>query len=128
MSGGSTLPYGNVKNLYVLQATPSGTNVGTTSVSIGTGGVFLTLTVPGLQLGDLIVDANRPSQTVNGNTAPAAPWVSISNTYVSAANTLVLQLANASTLAVSTPIEAYVIGVARSDTPNPPTTLPTGFY
>jgi hypothetical protein len=114
--------------MFVLGVTPSGTNVGATSVSIGTGGAFLTLTVPGLQLGDLILDANRPSNTVNGNTAPATPWVSISNTYISAANTLQLQLSNTSTLAVSTPIEVYIIGVARADTPNSPATLPSGFY
>jgi hypothetical protein len=113
--------------MFILGVTPAGTNVGTTSISIGTGGAVLTLTVPGVQLGDLVIDTNRPSQTINGNTAPAAPWVSVGNAYVSAANTLVIQLSNSSTLAVSTPIEIYTVGVARVDAANP-TVLPTGFY
>ena len=83
MSGGTEIPYGNVKNMYVLTATPSGT-----SVSIGTTGTVVTLTVPGLLPGDCILDVNRPSNTINGNASPAVPWVTVGNAYVSAANTL----------------------------------------
>jgi hypothetical protein len=128
MAGGTAIPYGNVKNLFEVAATPSGTNVGATSIVLGTGGVFITITVPGLLLGDLIVDANRPSNTINGNTSPATPWVSVGNAFVSAANTVSLALANSSTLQVTTPIEAYVIGIARSDSVNPPSGLPIGIY
>lgn len=128
MSGGTAIPYGNVKNLFVLAATPSGTNVSATSITIATGGAIVTLTVPGILSGDCILEANRQSNTVNGNTAPAVPWVGIGNMWTSAANTLSLQLTNASTLAVSTPVEVYVIAVARPDTTNPPTTTPSGIY
>ena len=128
MSGGTAIPYGNVKNLFVLSGTPSGANVGATSITIATGGAIVTITVPGILAGDLVIDANRPSNTVNGNLTPASPWVSVGNAFVSAAGSLSLSLANSSTLAVTTPIEAYVIGIARADTTNPPTTTPTGIY
>ena len=74
------------------------------------------------------MDVNRPSITVNGNTAPAFNWVSPGNAYVSSAGFISLTLSNSSTLAVSTPIEAYVIGIARADSLNPPVDLPTGIY
>jgi hypothetical protein len=128
MAGGSAIPYGNVKNLFVISGTPSGAFVSATSITIATGGAILTIQVPGLLPGDLIMDVNRPSITVNGNTAPAFNWVSPGNTFVSSAGVLSLTLSNSSTLAVSTPVEAYVIGFARSDSPNPPTSLPTGVY
>jgi hypothetical protein len=128
MAGGTAIPYGNVKNLFVLAGTPSGSFVSATSITIATGGAIVSIQVPGLLLGDLIMDVNRPSITVNGNTAPAVNWVSPGNTFVSSVGVLSLTLANSSTLAVSTPIEAYVIGIARSDSTNPPTSLPTGIY
>lgn len=128
MAGGSAIPYGNVKNLFVVAGTPTGAFVSATSITIATGGAILTIQVPGLLPGDLIMDINRPSITVNGNTAPAFNWVSPGNTFVSSAGVLSLTLSNSSTLAVSTPVEAYVIGFARSDSPNPPTSLPTGIY
>lgn len=127
MAGGTAIPYGNVKNLFVLQGTPSGSFVGATSITIATGGAVLTINVPGLLAGDFIMDVNRPSITVNGNTAPAFNWVSPGNTFVSTAGVLSLTLANSSTLAVSTPIEAYSIGIARPDAPNA-AVLPTGIY
>ena len=128
MAGGSAIPYGNVKNLFVISGTPSGAFVSATSITIATGGAILTIQVPGLLPGDFIMDVNRPSITVNGNTAPAFNWVSPGNTFVSSAGVLSLTLSNSSTLAVSTPVEAYVVGFARSDSPNPPTSLPTGIY
>jgi hypothetical protein len=128
MAGGTAIPYGNIKNLFGLSVTPSGTNVGATSISIGTVGVLLTLTVPGLILGDLVMGASRSSQTINGNTAPATPFVSVDNVVVNAANSMQVVLSNSSTLAVSTPIEVYSIIVARVDTTNPPSTTPTGIY
>jgi hypothetical protein len=128
MAGGTAIPYGNVKNMFVVAGTPTGNFVSATSITIATGGAILSITVPGLLVGDLIMDVNRPSITVNGNTAPAFNWVSPGNTFVSSAGVLSLTLSNSSTLAVSTPVEAYVIGFARSDSPNPPTSLPTGIY
>jgi hypothetical protein len=127
MSGGTAIPYGNVKNLFVLSVTPTGTNVGSTSITIATGGAVITFTVPGILPGDCVLDCNRPSNTVNGNAATAVPWVGVGNMY-SGLNTLTMQLTNASTLAVTTPIEVYTVAIGRPDTTNPPTTTPTGIY
>src|SRR5450631_2197933 len=126
MPGGSNIPYGNVKNLFILSCSPSGTGVSSTSVTMATGGAVITFNVPGLLPGDLIFEANRASNTVNGNTAPAVPWVGVGNMYVSTSGVLALQLVNTSTLAVTTPIETYIIGVARPDETNPHATLPSG--
>lgn len=128
MAGGTAIPYGNVKNLFVLSGTPSGSFVAATSITIATGGAIITINVPGILPGDLVLDVNRPSITVNGNTAPAFNWVNPGNAYVSSAGVLSLTLTNSSTLAVSAPVEAYVIGIARVDTTNPPSTTPTGIY
>jgi hypothetical protein len=128
MAGGTELPYGNVKNMFILKGTPSGAFVSATSITIATGGAILVINVPGVLPGDLILDVNRPSITVNGNTAPAFNWVNPVNTFVSTAGVLSLTLANTSTLAVSTPVEAYTIGIARANTLNPPVDLPTGVY
>lgn len=130
MAGGTSLPYGNVKNLFIVASTPSGTNVGATSVIIaGTVGAVITLTVPGVLPGDCIFDINRPSNTINGNTAPASPFVGIGNAFVSAANAITVVLTNTSVAAnVTTPLEAYVVAIGRADTTNPPSTLPSGIY
>jgi hypothetical protein len=128
MAGGSSIPYGNVKNLFILSCTPSGPNVGATSITLATGGAVVTVAVPGVLLGDVVFDCNRPSNTINGNTAPAAPWVSVANAYISANSVLSIVLSNTSTLATTVPIEVYGIAVGRPDTPNPPSTTPTGIY
>lgn len=130
MSGGNSIPYGNVKNMFIFSGTPAGANVGATSIVVpGTVGCVLTITVPGVLLGDCILDVNRPSNTINGNTAPASPFVGISNAYVYANGNVSICLGNSSVAAnVTTPIEAYIIAVGRPDTTNPPTTTPTGIY
>ena len=129
MSGGTSIPYGNVKNLFILSCTPSGTNVSATSITIATIGAVVTFTVPGLLPGDCIMDTNRPSNTINGNTAPASPFVTVGNTWVAATGgSFSMVLENSSTLAVSVPVEAYIVAVGRPDTTNPPTTTPTGIY
>jgi hypothetical protein len=136
MSGGSSLPYGNIKNGFVLSCAPTGPTVGTTSIYIssvtlatvgGISGAVITLNVPGTLLGDF-VDVTRPSNIVNGATL-AYPYVSISNAYVYAAGNVSVVLANTSIgTFVTTPIENYAVLVMRPDTPNAPTTTPTGFY
>ena len=128
MAGGTAIPYGNVKNMFVLAGTPSGAFVSATSITIATGGAILTINVPGVLPGDLVMEVMRPSITVNGNTAPATNWVNPGNAFVSTAGVLSLTLTNSSTLAVTSPIESYVIGIARPDTTNPPLSTPTGFY
>ena len=130
MSGGSSLPYGNVKNLFILSCTPAGANVGATSIVVpGTVGCVLTFTVPGLLPGDCILDINRPSNTINGNTAPASPFIGIANAYVYAAGNMSVVLDNSSVVAnVTIPIEAYIVCIGRPDTTNPPATTPTGIY
>ena len=122
MAGGTSIPYGNVKNMFVLntQFTPA---AGATSISVAASfGQTYTFTVPGLQPGDFVMDINRPSATLNGAASPASPYVGILNAFVSAANTLVVSYDNSSTAAVTIPIETYVIGVARPDT------VTAGFY
>jgi hypothetical protein len=130
MAGGTSLPYGNVKNMFILSCTPAGTNVGATSIIVaGTGGAVLTFTVPGLLPGDCVLDINRPSNTINGNITPAFPFVDIGNAWVSSANTITAILSNTSVATnVTIPIEAYIVCVGRPDTTNPPTTTPTGVY
>lgn len=127
MASGTAIPYGNVKNAFAMKVTPSGAFVSATSVTIATGGAMLVLTVPGVLPGD-VVAITRPSITVNGNTAPAFNWVTPDSVFVSTAGFLSLTLSNSSTLAVSTPIEAYLVSVLRPDTLNPPVDLPTGIY
>lgn len=130
MSGGNSIPYGNVKNLFVFSGTPTGPTVSATSVYIsGTAGSIITFNVPGVLVGDCIMDVNRPSNTINGNVTPALPWVTVGNSYVYAAGNVSCILSCSSAVAnVTTPIETYVISVARPDTTNPPTTTPTGVY
>jgi len=130
MAGGTSLPYGNVKNLFILACTPSGANVGATSIIVaGTVGAVITLTVPGVLPGDCVLDINRPSNTINGNTSPASPFVGIGNAYVSAAGAVSVVLSNTSVAAnVTVPIEAYIVAIGRPDTTNPPSTTPSGIY
>lgn len=138
MAGGTAIPYGNVKNLFILSATPTGGSVSATSVYIpgvtlatvgGVGGAIVTLLVPGVLPGDCVLDVNRPSNTVNGNTANTAPYVTVGNAWVPAAGQVSVALTNSSIGAsVTTPIETYILSIGRPDTTNPPTTTPTGIY
>lgn len=130
MSGGSSLPYGNVKNLFQFSVLPTGGSVSATSVYIvGTYGTVISFNVPGVLPGDCVLDINRPSNTVSGNTAPAAPYVGIGNGYVYGANNISAVLTNSSVYAyVTTPLEYYQITVSRPEGTNPPTTTPLGVY
>lgn len=130
MSGGNSLPYGNVKNLFVFSSTPTGPTVSATSVYIsGTAGSVITFNIPGVLVGDCVMDVNRPSNTVNGNAAPALPWVTVGNSWVPAAGFVSTVLSCSSAVAnVTTPIEVYTIAIGRPDTTNPPSTTPTGIY
>ena len=130
MSGGSSIPYGNVKNLFVVSVQPTGPTVSATSVYIsGTAGSVITFAVPGVLPGDCIMDCNRPSNTVNGNITPALPWVSVGNMWVAAPGYVSVVLSNSSaTASVTTPIEFYTLSIGRPDTPNAPTSTPSGFY
>jgi hypothetical protein len=130
MSGGSSLPYGNMKNAWIFAGTPTGGSVSSTSVYIlGTYGTVVSFLVPGVLPGDCILDVNRLSNTISGNTAPAAPYVGIGNAWVYSAGNISCVLSNSSVIAyVTTPIETYTIAVGRPDTTNPPTTTPTGVY
>lgn len=130
MAGGTSLPYGNVKNIFILSCTPTGPAVGATSIVVpGTVGTVITLNVPGVLPGDCVLDVNRPSSTINGNLTPASPFIGISNAYVYAAGNVSVALNNSSVVAsVTIPIETYIIAIGRPDTTNPPTTTPTGIY
>ena len=130
MSGGNSLPYGTVKNMFVFVSPPTGPTVSSTSVYIsGTYGSVITFNIPGVLVGDCVLDCNRPSNTVNGATAPSFPYVSVGNAWVSGAGLVSCVLNNSSVAAnVTTPIENYVLAIGRPDTTNPPTTTPTGVY
>ena len=130
MSGGSSLPYGNVKNLFIFSVIPNGPTIGSTSVYIsGTAGSVISFNVPGVLPGDVIMDVNRPSNTVNGNIAPALPWVTVGNAWVYAASNISCILACSSAVAsVTTPLEYYQISVGRPEGTNPPTTTPLSVY
>ena len=130
MSGGSSLPYGNVKNLFIFSVLPTGPTVGAASVYIsGTAGSVISFNVPGVLPGDVVMDINRPSNTINGNTAPALPWVTMGNFWVAGASNISAVLANSSATAnVTTPLEYYQISVGRPEGTNPPTTTPLGVY
>src|SRR5277367_6989672 len=94
MAGGTSLPYGNVKNMFVVSVSPSGTFVSATSITIATGGALISFNVPGVLPGDLVIEANRGSNTINGNVTPAVPWVGVGNVYIASANTVNVQLVN----------------------------------
>ena len=130
MSGGSSIPYGNVKNMFAFSVPPSGGSVSSTSVYIvGTYGTVVSFNVPGVLVGDVILDINRPSNTISGNASPAAPYIGMGNQWVYAAGNISAVITNSSVIAyVTTPIENYQIVVARPEGTNPPTTTPLGVY
>lgn len=110
MPGGTSLPYGNVKNMYLLSLTV------TTQTITGTFGGEVTFSVPGLITTDN-VDVNKPSLT---------QYVSIGNVRVSAAGVLAITYSNSSTGNITTPAsEVYSVIVTRPDIA-PPGTTPTG--
>jgi hypothetical protein len=110
MPGGTSLPYGNVKNAFLLNLTV------TTQTITGTFGGEVTFSVPGLLTTDN-VDANKPSNT---------QYVGIANVRVSAANVLAITFSNSSTGNITTPAsEVYSVIVMRPDFA-PPGTPPSG--
>jgi hypothetical protein len=110
MPGGTSLPYGNVKNAFLLNLTV------TTQTITGTYGGEVTFSVPGLLTTDN-VDVNKPSLT---------QYVTIGNVRVSAANVLAITFSNSSTGNITTPAsEVYSVIVTRPDYA-PPGSPPSG--
>ena len=110
MPGGTSLPYGNVKNAFVLNVTV------TTQTVTGTFGGEVTFSVPGLITTDY-VSAIKPSLT---------QYVSVASARVSASNVLAITFDNSSTGSITTPAsETYTVFVARADFA-PPGAPPTG--
>jgi len=110
MAGGSSLPYGNVKNVFML--TPALTF--TPATIAGTTGSEVTCTVNGVILGDF-VDISKPTEQ---------SYIGIGNVRVSAVNTLAITFTNTSTGTVTpTASEVYTVLVFRPDSTTP-TALP----
>lgn len=101
--GGSMLPYGNGKGEWVLTVTLSPSSVAGSSTS------EQTFTVTGLAMGDF-VELNKPSHQVG---------LGITNTRVSAVNTLAVTFMNTSNNVVTpTAAELYTLCVTRPDNVN----------
>lgn len=111
MAGGTSLPYGNARNVFMLN---TALTFSPATVAAGTGSE-LTCTVNGVQLGDF-VDLSKPTEQ---------SYLGIGNVRVSAANTLAVSFTNSST-ATATPAsgEVYSVLVFRADSPTP-TALPS---
>jgi hypothetical protein len=112
MPGGTALPYGNVKNAFML--TPTLTFTPATIAS--TTGTEVTCIVSGVQLGDF-VDLAKPTEQA---------YLGIGNVRVSAVNTLAITFTNGSTGTITpTASETYTVLVFRPDA-TLPTSLPSG--
>jgi hypothetical protein len=98
------LPRGNIQRVFALG--PTLTPVGVATVTTAE----QTFTVPGLNVGDLVVTVNRPNNTPAG--------VGITNARVSAANTLALTFVNPTAGSVTPGAGVYSIIIARPDQPN----------
>lgn len=109
MPGGTSLPYGNVRNAFIL-------NVTVTELTItGTFGGEVTFSVPGLFTSDF-VEVSKPSNT---------KYIGVVNARVSATSVLAITYSNSSTGAITTPAsEVYTVFVARPDVA-PPATPPS---
>ena len=100
MTNPSTTPQGNVKGNWVLAPTLTPSAIGATTTS------EQTFTVNGIQLGDMV------DVYVNAPTA----GITITNSRVSAANTLAIQFANISTGTLTpTASTVYIVGVTRPE-------------
>lgn len=102
------LPRGNINRLFALAPTLTPVAVATITTA------EQTFTVPGLAVGDVVVCVQRPNNTPAG--------VGITNTRVSAANTLALTFVNPTAGSVTPGAGVYSIVVARPETPG---ALPT---
>ena len=98
----SNLLTGNVTLIQMLQVTidPASVNANTS--------VEQTFTVPGLQVGDMVV-TNKPTTTVG---------LTVGGFRVSAANTLAMTLGNLTGSAINPASERYMILVFRHDAPS----------
>ena len=65
-----------------------------------------TVTIPGLQVGDIVFDASKPTNTAG---------IAVVNARVSAANTLALTFINATAAPVDPPSETYTLFVFRPE-------------
>lgn len=106
----TTLARGNINKLYAIA--PTLTSVGVATITTAE----QTYTVPGLQVGDLVISVNRPNNTPVG--------VGIVNARVSAANTLALTWVNPTAGSVTPGAGVFSIVIGR---PEQPGQLPTVF-
>jgi|SRR5208282_396496 len=107
--GEMNLTWGNVTNTFVLKTTLTPTSL-TTLVA-----AQQTFTVNGLQLGDQISDVSLQGAWTVG--------VTITNFWVSAANTLAVSFYNGTAGTLSPPTGTYYIEVNRPDLQNLPSVI-----
>jgi len=95
----SFMPRGNLRNIGAVAL-----NLDPPSVGANTTGTF-TATVPGVLPGD-IVFVNKPTATTG---------LGVANAFVSAVNTVTIQLMNNTASAIDAPLERYLILIVRPD-------------
>lgn len=95
----TTILRGNVSNSFLL-------GVAFTSTTVATAGASKTVTVAGLKVGDAVCVTLPAAQTAG---------VSVANAYVSAADTLVVQFANATGSSATAVAGTYTIKVDRPE-------------
>jgi hypothetical protein len=105
-TGEMQVTYGNVSNTFLLKATLTPVAVGATTAA------QQTFTVNGLQLGDQISDVSLQAAWTVG--------VSLTNAWVSAANTLAVSYYNGTAGSLTPPSGSYYIEVNRPDLQNLP--------
>lgn len=98
----SLLPRGNIQRLFAVSVTFNPASVATITVA------EQTATVPGVQVGDIVVSWNKPTTTTG---------VGVVNARVSAANTLALAFVNPTAGAVDAASETWTFIIARPETP-----------
>lgn len=94
------IPRGNLLSIYAFTATLDPAAVATITTA------EQTFTVPGLQVGDIVISINKPTNTVG---------VGIVNARVSAANTLAISFVNPTAGSVNPASESYVIVIGRPE-------------
>jgi hypothetical protein len=105
----TSIPRGNVLKLFAVQNTAD-----VTSRTASTSTEF-DFTVPGVQVGDIVVSVNKPSLTAG---------VVVGSARVKSANTVAVTFGNCTAGGVDPASEAYTFVIGRPETPG---ALPTIF-
>ncbi len=99
----TSITRGNVLKMFAVGVTFDPASVATITTA------EQTVTVPGVQVGDIVLAVNKPSNTAG---------LGIVNARVSAANTIALTLMNTTAGSVDAGSERYVFVIARGEQPS----------